>query len=49
MYSMPKGEFVAEHKRLIGLLKGHVEGTKRLEKEMKKQEAELKKVLKKKL
>jgi hypothetical protein len=48
MYSMPKGEFIAEHKRLIGLLKAHVDGTKRLEKEMKRQEAELKKTLKKK-
>lgn len=47
MYSMPIKEFVAEHKRLIGLLKGHVKGTKALEKEAKRQSAELKKVLRK--
>ena len=48
MYSMPIKEFVAEHRRLIGLLKSHVKGTKALEKEAKRQEAELMKVIKQK-
>jgi hypothetical protein len=45
---MTKKAFVAEHRHLIGLLKAHVDGTKGLETEMKKQQAELKKGLKKK-
>ena len=42
---MPMGDFVKEHKRLINILGSHVKNTKTIEKEKKRQQKELERIL----